>query len=253
MEGDGVNLTGKTALVTGASRGIGRATALALAAQGAAIVVNYSASESAAAEVVAQITAAGGRATAIRADVSQAAEVEQLVARSIETYGRIDILVSNAGINRDNLLMRMSERDWDDVLATNLKAAFLCTKAVLRSMIRQRSGRLIYMSSVVGLSGNAGQSNYAAAKAGLVGLAKSTAREVGSRGITANVVAPGFIETDMTTRLSAQIRQKAVEQIPLERFGQPQDVAEAVAFLASDAAAYITGQVLKVDGGMVMP
>ncbi len=247
-----MSLAGKVAVVTGGSRGIGRAIAGKLAAAGAAVVVNYRSGEEAARAAVAEISAAGGRAIAVQADVSQAAEVETLLARTLQEFGRVDILVSNAGITRDNLLLRMSEQEWDQVLATNLKAAYLCTKAVLRPMVRQRSGRLIYISSVVGLAGNAGQANYAAAKAGLVALAKSTAREVGSRGITANVVAPGFIQTDMTARLPEDVRRRAQEQIALGRFGSPEDVAEAVAFLASDAAAYISGHVLTVDGGMVM-
>ncbi len=247
-----MSLAGKVAIVTGGSRGIGRAVANKLALLGAVVVVNYRSGEEAANETVAAITRAGGQAVAVQADVSRGEDVEALLARTLDAGGRVDILVNNAGITRDNLLLRMSEEDWDRVLATNLKAAYLCTKAVLRPMVRQRSGRLIYISSVVGLVGNAGQANYAAAKAGLVALARSTAREVGSRGITANVVAPGFIQTDMTARLPEEIRRRAQEQIALGRFGSPEDVAEAVAFLASDAAAYITGHVLTVDGGMVM-
>ncbi|MHB1005144.1 MAG: 3-oxoacyl-[acyl-carrier-protein] reductase [Chloroflexota bacterium] len=252
MEGTGVNLAGKTAIVTGAGRGIGRAVAAKLASLGASVAINYRTSATAAEELAAQIDASGGRALAVQADVGAAADVERLVARTLEVFGRIDILVNNAGITRDNLLMRMSEQEWDDVLDTNLRGPYLCTKAVLRPMVRQRGGRIVFISSVVGLQGNAGQANYAAAKAGLIALARSTAREVGSRGITANVVAPGFIQTDMTAGLSDEIRRRVQDQIPLGKFGVPEDVAEAVAFLASDAAAYITGQVLTVDGGMVM-
>ena len=247
-----MSLAGKVAIVTGSSRGIGRAVALKLADRGVSVVINYAGSQAAAAAVVDTVTSAGGKAIALQADVSLAADVERLVARTIESFGRIDILVNNAGIARDNLMLRMSEREWDEVLATNLKGAYLCTKAVLRPMIRQRSGRLIFVSSVVGISGHAGQANYAAAKAGMIALAKTLAREVGSRGITANVVAPGFIETDMTAGLPEEVKKRGLEQTALGRIGRPEDVAEAVAFLASDAAAYITGQVLNVDGGMVM-
>jgi 3-oxoacyl-[acyl-carrier protein] reductase len=247
-----VNFDGKVAIVTGGSRGIGRAIALKLGLNGAAVAVNYRESGEAAQAVVDEIVSHGGKAIALQADVAKAEDVERLVARTLETFGRIDFLINNAGVNRDNLLMRMQEREWDDVMETNLRGAYLCTKAVMRPMLRQKSGRIVFVSSVVGQTGNPGQANYAAAKAGLIAFAKSVAREVGSRGITANVVAPGFIDTDMTARLPEDIRRKALEQIPLGRFGTPDDVAEAVAFLVSDGAAYITGHVLSVNGGMVM-
>ncbi|MHB1415553.1 MAG: 3-oxoacyl-[acyl-carrier-protein] reductase [Chloroflexota bacterium] len=247
-----MSLTDKVAIVTGGSRGIGRAVAVGLGRAGASVVVNYLGNEQAAQGVVAAIGEAGGRAIAVQADVAQAADVERLLGRTLEAFGRIDILVNNAGITRDNLVLRMSERDWDEVIGADLKGPFLCTKAVLRPMVRQRSGRIVFVSSVVGLAGNAGQANYAAAKAGLIGLAKSVAREVASRGITANVVAPGFVETDMTAVLPDSIRQQALSEIPLGRLASPEDVAAAVVFLASDSAGYITGQVLSVNGGMVM-
>lgn len=247
-----MNFDGKVAIVTGGSRGIGRAIALKLGLNGAAVAVNYRESGEAAQAVVDEIVSHGGKAIALQADVAKAEDVERLVARTLETFGRIDFLINNAGVNRDNLLMRMQEREWDDVMETNLRGAYLCTKAVMRPMLRQKSGRIVFVSSVVGQTGNPGQANYAAAKAGLIAFAKSVAREVGSRGITANVVAPGFIDTDMTARLPEDIRRKALEQIPLGRFGTPDDVAEAVAFLVSDGAAYITGHVLSVNGGMVM-
>lgn len=245
-------LDGKRAIVTGASRGIGRAIALELARQGARVVVNYNASATAAEEVVSRIVAAGGEALAVGADVSAAAGAGRLVEACLEGLGGLDILVNNAGITRDTLLMRMSEDDWDAVLDTNLKGAFHCLKAAQRPMLRQRSGRIISIGSVSGLVGNAGQANYSAAKAGLVGLTKAVAREVGSRGITCNLVAPGFVETDMTAKLPAEVLQTALAHIPLGRLGRPEDVAAVVAFLASDAAAYITGQVICVDGGMAM-
>ena len=246
------DLQDKVAIVTGASRGIGRAIALELARRGARVVVNYRSNAAAAQEVVENIRAEGGEAQAVQADVSQLSEAQGLIDAALQAYGTIDILVNNAGIARDTLLMRMSEEDWDAVLATNLKGAFNCSKAVQRTMLRKRAGRIINIGSVVGISGNVGQANYAAAKAGLIGLTKALAREFGSRHITVNLVAPGFIETDMTANLSEQLIQAALERIPLARLGQPQDVAAAVAFLASDAASYITGQVLCVDGGMAM-
>ena len=247
-----IDLGGKVALVTGASRGIGRATAIELGGCGASVVVNYRGQAEAAAAVVGEIEAAGGRAIAIQADVSDGAGVDRIVKATTETYGGVDILVNNAGITRDNLLLRMKDEEWDSVFNTNLRAAYLLTRAVLRPMMRARWGRIINITSVAGLVGNAGQANYAAAKAGLIGFTKSVAREMAPRGITANAVAPGFVESDMTAGLSESLRQAALGAIPLERFGQPQEVAQVVAFLASDAAAYITGQTIAVDGGMTM-
>jgi len=242
----------RVALVTGASRGIGRAIALELAGRGATLVVNYRGNTAAAKEVVSLIESEGGRAIAVQADVSVFAEAQRLVKDTLDAFGTLDILVNNAGIARDKLLMRMSEEDWDQVLNTNLKGAFNCIKAVQRTLLRKRSGRIINIGSVVGVTGNAGQANYAAAKAGLIGLTKAVARELGSRHITVNLVAPGYVETDMTADLPAELLNQAVDMIPLGRLAQPQDVAGVVAFLASDAAAYMTGQVLCVDGGMAM-
>ncbi len=247
-----MNLTNKIALVTGASRGIGRAIALDLAARGATVVVNYNASAAAAEEVVAAITAAGGKASAIQADVSKYEAAQALVKYAVDTYGRLDILVNNAGTTRDTLLMTMKEDDWDHIMATDLKSVFNCCKAASRGMIRQRAGRIINITSVVGLAGGAGQTNYAAAKAGVIGFTKSMAKEVGSRGITVNCVAPGFIPTALTSVLTPEQKEMAVKATPLGRFGTPEDVAYAVSFLASDLAAYITGAVLSVDGGLVM-
>lgn len=246
-------LRGKTALVTGASRGIGRDIALTLAEAGADVAVNYAGSEAKAEEVVDKIKAMGRRAFAVQANVASYKEVEVMVKRVTETFGRLDILVNNAGITRDNLLMRMKESEWDEVIETNLKGVFNGIKAVSRPMMRQRSGRIINLASVVGVAGNAGQANYTAAKAGVIGLTKTAAKELASRGITVNAVAPGFIETDMTAKLGDEIQKKLIEQIPLGKLGQPQDVARVVRFLASDDAAYMTGQTLHVDGGMVMP
>ena len=244
------SLDGQTALVTGASRGIGRAVALALAAEGAEVVVNYASSPEAAEAVVAEIQAKGGSAYALKADVSDEASVDDLIKTVLKRSERIDVLVNNAGITRDGLLMRMKTEDWQAVINLNLTGVFLCTRAVSRPMLKQRSGRIINITSVVGLMGNAGQANYAAAKAGVVGLTRSSAKEMASRGITVNAVAPGFIATDMTKDLEADAILSA---IPLGRFGSPDQVAGAVRFLAADpAAAYITGQVLQVDGGMVM-
>jgi 3-oxoacyl-[acyl-carrier protein] reductase len=243
-------LDGQIALVTGASRGIGRAVALALAEAGAEVVVNYSSSPDAADSVVGEITGSGGRAYAVQANVADEEAVNDLIKTVIERSGRIDVLVNNAGITRDGLLMRMKTEDWQSVINLNLSGVFLCTRAVTRPMLKQKSGRIINITSVVGLMGNAGQSNYAAAKAGVVGFTRSTAKEMASRGITVNAVAPGFIATDMTKDLDAE---GILAAIPLGRFGTPEQVAGAVRFLAADpAAAYITGQVLQVDGGMVM-
>ena len=245
-------LDGKTALVTGASRGIGRAIALRLAAEGANIAINYAGNTAKAEETKAAIEAAGGKAALFQADVSDSAQVEQMIASVLETFGSLDILVNNAGITRDGLLMRMKEEDFDAVLDTNLKGIFHVTKAVTKIMMKQRSGRIVNMASVVGIIGNAGQTNYAAAKAGVIGFTKSAARELAARGITVNAVAPGFIATDMTAAMSEKAKEATLAAIPLRRMGTPEDVANAVLFLVSDQAAYITGQVVKVDGGMVM-
>ena len=242
----------RAAIVTGATRGIGRATALRLARDGFPVVVNYRGDEAPAQAVVDEITQAGGRAVAIQADVTDADHVGQMIESAINHYGGLDVLVNNAGITRDTLIMRMKEEDWDAVIQTNLKSVFVASKAATRPMLRQRYGRIINLTSVVGLVGNAGQANYAAAKAGIVGLTKSLARELGSRGITVNAVAPGFIETRLTDVLPEELKARAVEQIPLGRFGSPEDVATAVAFFAAPDAGYITGAVLSVDGGLFM-
>ena len=245
-----VDLTGRVAIVTGASRGIGRAVARELADLGASVVV--AARGHHAEEVAAAITAGGGTAQAVRADVTDPESVVRMVGTALERSGRVDILVNNAGIARDQVLLRMKRDDWDAVLATNLTAAFTCTQAVLRPMLKQRFGRIISISSVVGQMGNPGQANYAASKAGLIGLAKAVAREVASRGITVNVVVPGLIDTDMTRAVIQDAREEWVSRIPLGRFGMPEDVAGAVCFLASDKASYITGQVFGVNGGLYM-
>ncbi|MEA5469233.1 3-oxoacyl-[acyl-carrier-protein] reductase [Spirulina sp. 06S082] len=240
----------KVAIVTGASRGIGRAIALALAAEGAKVAVNYARSRHSADEVVAEITAAGGEAIALQGDVSQPDQVENLIGETKSKFGRIDVLVNNAGITRDTLLLRMKLEDWQAVIDLNLTGVFLCSKAVSKLMLKQRSGRIINIASVAGQMGNPGQGNYSAAKAGVIGFTKTIAKEMASRGVTVNAVAPGFIETDMTNDLKAD---EILKYIPLGRYGQPEEIAGMVRFLAADpAAAYITGQVFNVDGGMVM-
>lgn len=245
-------LSGKVAIVSGGSRGIGRAICLALAEAGAEVALLYAGNHQAAEEVVAKIKEQGKEALAIQADISQADRVDAAVKQVMAQYGRIDILVNNAGITRDNLLLRMKEEDWDQVINTNLKGVFLLTKAVVRPMMRQRSGRIINISSVVGVIGNPGQANYASAKAGIIGLTKSVAKEVASRGITVNAIAPGFIDTDMTATLGEEVREQLMDRIPLGRLGNSEDIAGAVKFLASDHAAYITGHTLHVDGGMAI-
>lgn len=241
----------KAAIVTGASRGIGKAIAMALAREGAMVAVN-ALSQEAAEATAAEIRASNGRAIAVAANVADSAQVEAMVARVMEEFGRIDILVNNAGITRDTLLLRMKEEDWDTVLDVNLKGVFNCTKAVSRIMIKQRSGAIVNISSVVGVTGNVGQANYAASKAGIIGFTKAVARELASRGIRVNAVAPGYIQTDMTEKIPEEVKAKLLESIPLGFIGQPEDVAEAVLFLVSPAARYITGQTLHVNGGMVM-
>lgn len=248
---DTAGLKDKVAIVTGASRGIGRATAIALAAAGAHVVVNYARSRGAADEVVTTITAAGGSAIALQADVAQVDQVDTLIKTTQETWGRIDVLVNNAGITRDTLLLRMKPEDWQAVIDLNLTGVFLCTRAVSKIMLKQRSGRIINIASVAGLMGNPGQANYSAAKAGVIGFTKTVAKELAPRGVTVNAVAPGFIQTDMTADLPNT--EEILKLIPLGRYGQPEEIAGAIHFLAADpAAAYITGQVLTVDGGMVM-
>lgn len=243
-------LSGKRALVTGASRGIGRAVALRLAAEGASVALNYRAGREEAEAVAAEIEASGGSAAVVQGDVAAAEEAEALVGAAAEAMGGLDILVNNAGLTRDNLLMRLSEEDWDAALNTNLKGAFLCAKAAIRPMLRQRFGRIVNMSSVVALTGNPGQANYAAAKAGLIGFTRTVAREVASRGVTVNALAPGFIETQMIESIPEDLRARILERIPLGRFGAPEDVAGCVAFLCGDDGAYITGQTISIDGGL---
>lgn len=247
-----MDLSGKTAIVTGASRGIGRAIAIDLAARGASVVVNYNSSEAAAQEVVQAIEAAGGKAVAFKADVSKTDDAAALIKFATDTYTKLDILVNNAGTTRDMLLMQMKEDDWDHVISADLKSVYNCTKAATRPMMRARFGRVINITSVVGLAGQAGQSNYAAAKAGMIGFTKSMAKELGSRNITVNCVAPGYIPTNLTNVLPEEIKQGMVKLTPLGRMGTPEEVAYAVSFLASDLASFITGVVLSVDGGIVM-
>ena len=245
-------LSGKTAVVTGASRGIGRAIAHEFARQGAQVVINYNGSEAKALELKELIESEGGKAVIMKCNVANYEECEKFFQDIIEQFGQIDILVNNAGITRDGLLMKMSEEDFDAVIDLNLKGTFHCMKFVTRHMLKKRQGRIINISSVSGVAGNAGQANYAASKAGVIGLTKSAARELASRNITVNAIAPGFIDTDMTKELTDKVKEGAVSQIPLSRFGKPEDIAYAAAFLASERAAYVTGQVLHVDGGMVM-
>ena len=245
-------MEGKVAVVTGASRGIGKAIAVKLASKGATVVINYNGSRERAEEVKNEVESAGGKAVIIQCNVADFDACKEFIETVIKEQGRIDILVNNAGITKDGLLMKMSEEDFDAVLDTNLKGAFHTIQAVSRQMLKQRSGRIINMSSVVGILGNAGQVNYAASKAGVIGITKSAAKELASRGITVNAIAPGFIDTEMTEVLSDAVKEAAATQIPLGKFGKPEDVAKAVTFLASEDAGYITGQVIQVDGGMVI-
>ncbi len=244
-------LNDKVAIITGSTKGIGKAMALDFAAAGAKVVVSGR-NEARADEVVAAIREKGGEATAITCDVSNMEDAQALIAKTVETYGQVDILVNNAGITKDNLLMRLKEADWDDVININLKGAFNCIKSVTRQMMKQRNGRIINVTSVVGQVGNAGQANYAASKAGMIGLTRSVAKELASRNVTCNAIAPGFIETDMTDVLDEKVKEALLADIPLGRLGSTTDVSNLAVFLSSDAAAYITGQVMNVDGGMVM-
>ncbi|HCC06898.1 MAG TPA: 3-oxoacyl-[acyl-carrier-protein] reductase [Clostridiales bacterium] len=245
-------LEDKVAVVTGASSGIGREIALTLALKGAKIVVNYRGNDEEANKVVLDIENAGSKAIAVKGDVSKATDMEKLIKTAVSTFGKVDILVNNAGITKDNLLLKMTDEQFSDVIDINLKGTFNCTKAVTKYMLKQRSGKIINIASVIGIVGNAGQSNYAASKAGIIGFTKSVAKELASRGITANAVAPGFIRTKMTDILSEDVKQEILKNIPLKKFGEAQDVAKIVAYLASDDANYITGQVINIDGGMVM-
>lgn len=247
-----MSLQGKVALVTGASRGIGRAIAIDLAKKGASLVINYAGNEAKAQEVVSAIKDLGGKAIAIKANVASGDDVSQMIKETVATFGSLDILINNAGITKDGLIMRMKEDDWDAVIDTNLKGVFNCSKAVTRQMMKQRYGRIVNISSVVGVLGNAGQANYVAAKAGVIGLTKTLARELANRNITVNAVAPGFIETDMTDDLSTELKEALLQQIPLARLGKPEEIASVVGFLVSEEANYMTGQTLHVDGGMVM-
>lgn len=245
-------LMGKNAVVTGASRGLGRSIALKLAELGANVILNYRSSANSVEEVVTAIEEKGVKALAVQGDVSSFEDAKNIIDAAVNNFGSIDILVNNAGITKDGLLMRMKEEDFDNVIEVNLKGVFNCTRHAVPIMMKQRSGRIINISSVVGLAGNAGQANYAAAKAGIIGFTKSTAKEIASRGITVNAIAPGFIQTDMTDILSDKVKETIMNNIPLKKLGEPEDVAETTAFLASPAAKYITGQVISVDGGMHM-
>ena len=246
------DLKGKIAVITGSSRGIGAVTAIEMAKRGAKVVINYSSSKEKAEKVLDKVKDFGSEGILVQADVSKLSEAKKLIKTTKDKYDRIDILVNNAGITRDKLLLRMKESDWDDAMNVNLKGVFNCTKAITRLLMKQRSGKIINMTSVVGLMGNAGQANYSASKAGIVGFTKSIARELASRGITANAVAPGFITSDMTNELSEEVKEEMLSSIPLDKLGSPEDVANLICFLASDKADYINGQVINVDGGMAM-
>ena len=243
---------GRVAVVTGGGRGIGRAIAVALASAGADVAISYRSDDASAEETAGLVREQGVRCEAFKGDVAATEDVKTLFDGVQDAFGKVDILVNNAGITRDNIMMRMKEEEFDEVLATNLKGTYLCTRTVLRSMVRARWGRIVNVSSVVGLVGNAGQANYAASKAGIIGFTKSVAREVASRGITANVVAPGYVETELTGGLPENIKEQILNQVPMSRFGEPQEIAEVVEFLAGEGAAYVTGQTITVDGGMVM-
>jgi 3-oxoacyl-[acyl-carrier protein] reductase len=243
---------GRAAIITGGTRGIGRAIATRLAEEGANLAISYRSNDAAAQETVERVRELGVECELFKGDVSSPADVEALISGANDAFGRVDILVNNAGITRDNLMMRMKEEEFDEVLRTNLKGTYLCTRAVLRPMIRARSGRIVNVSSVVGLVGNAGQANYAASKAGIIGFTKSVAREVAQRGITANAVAPGYVETELTGSLPEKVKDQIRDQVPVGRFGEPEEVAEVVAFLVGEASGYVTGQTIAVDGGMTM-